>query len=67
MDSSWAISTMPRAIASRGEWKRTASPSSSTLTGEYLPLLLTAAGAVSADWAAYQSAPQITVPSAASA
>ena len=36
-----------------------------TLTGEYLPLLLTAAGAVGADWAAYQSVPQITVPPAA--
>ncbi|MGH3301798.1 MAG: IclR family transcriptional regulator domain-containing protein [Streptosporangiaceae bacterium] len=32
------------------------------LTGEYLPLLLHAAGAISADWAAYQSAPQLTVP-----
>ncbi len=32
------------------------------LTGEYLPPLLHAAGAISADWAAYQSAPQVTVP-----
>ena len=32
------------------------------LTGEYLPLLLQTAGAISADWAAYQSAPQVTVP-----
>lgn len=32
------------------------------LTGEYLPVLLHAAGAISADWAAYQSAPQVTVP-----
>jgi IclR family transcriptional regulator, pca regulon regulatory protein len=32
------------------------------LTGEYLPLLLQTAGAISADWAAYQSTPQITVP-----
>src|SRR5713226_9041896 len=31
------------------------------LTGEYLPLLLQAAGAVSADWAACQAAPQVTV------
>ncbi len=31
------------------------------LTGEYLPLLLQAAGAISADWAACQSAPSITV------
>ena len=35
------------------------------LTGEYLPLLLQAAGAVSADWAACQAAPQITVAHAA--
>ena len=33
-----------------------------TLTGEYLPLLLRTAGAISADWAACQAAPQITVP-----
>jgi IclR family pca regulon transcriptional regulator len=32
------------------------------LTGEYLPLLLQTAGTISADWAAYQSTPQITVP-----
>jgi IclR family transcriptional regulator, pca regulon regulatory protein len=32
------------------------------LTGEYLPLLLQTAGAISADWAASQAAPQITVP-----
>ncbi|HEX9033402.1 MAG TPA: IclR family transcriptional regulator C-terminal domain-containing protein [Streptosporangiaceae bacterium] len=32
------------------------------LTGEYLPMLLHTAGAISADWAAYQSAPAITVP-----
>jgi IclR family transcriptional regulator, pca regulon regulatory protein len=30
------------------------------LTGEYLPLLLQTAGAVSADWARYQAAPQLT-------
>jgi IclR family transcriptional regulator, pca regulon regulatory protein len=30
------------------------------LTGEYLPMLLETAGAVSADWAATQAAPQIT-------
>jgi IclR family pca regulon transcriptional regulator len=35
------------------------------LAGEYLPLLLQTAGAVSADWARYQAAPQITVPQAA--
>ena len=32
------------------------------LTGEYLPLLLQAAGAISADWAACQAAPQIVRP-----
>ncbi len=32
------------------------------LTGEYLPLLLQTAGAISADFAAYKSAPAITVP-----
>jgi hypothetical protein len=31
------------------------------LTGEYLPMLLQTAGAVSADWAASQSAPQVMV------
>jgi IclR family pca regulon transcriptional regulator len=30
------------------------------LTGEHLPLLLQTAGAISADWAACQSAPQVT-------
>jgi IclR family transcriptional regulator, pca regulon regulatory protein len=32
------------------------------LTGEHLPVLLQTAGAISADWAASQSAPQVTVP-----
>jgi len=32
------------------------------LTGEYLPLLLQAAGAISADWAACQAAPQMVRP-----
>ena len=31
------------------------------LTGEYLPQLLRAAGAISADWAACQAAPHIMV------
>jgi IclR family transcriptional regulator, pca regulon regulatory protein len=31
------------------------------LTGEYLPLLLQTAGAISADWAACQAAPQVTM------
>jgi IclR family transcriptional regulator, pca regulon regulatory protein len=34
------------------------------LTGEYLPMLLQTAGAISADWAACHGAPQVTVPSA---
>ncbi len=34
------------------------------LTGEYLPLLLQAAGAISADWAVRQSVPQVTVSAA---
>jgi IclR family pca regulon transcriptional regulator len=32
------------------------------LMGKYLPLLLQTAGAISADWAVCQSAPQVTVP-----
>jgi IclR family transcriptional regulator, pca regulon regulatory protein len=32
------------------------------LTGEYLPLLLQTASAISADWASCQAAPQVTVP-----
>ncbi len=35
------------------------------LTGEYLPLLLQTAGAISADWAACQAAPAVTVPARA--
>ena len=31
------------------------------LTGQYLPLLLQTASAISADWAAYQAAPQVTL------
>jgi len=34
------------------------------LTGEYLPLLLQTAGAISADWAVCQSVPQVTVAAA---
>jgi len=37
------------------------------LTGEYLPLLLQAAGAISADWAACQAAPQVVKPGGVSA
>jgi IclR family transcriptional regulator, pca regulon regulatory protein len=54
-----------RVIAAMNVTVHAAETPLATLTGEYLPLLLTAAGAVSADWAAYQSAPQITVPPAA--
>jgi IclR family transcriptional regulator, pca regulon regulatory protein len=36
------------------------------LTGQYLPLLLQTASAISADWAACQAAPQVTVAQAAS-
>jgi IclR family transcriptional regulator, pca regulon regulatory protein len=32
------------------------------LTGEYLPMLLQTAGVISAEWAALQSVPQVTVP-----
>ncbi|MDR2986434.1 MAG: helix-turn-helix domain-containing protein [Nocardiopsaceae bacterium] len=32
------------------------------LTGQYLPLLLAAASAISADWAAYQAVPAVNVP-----
>ena len=32
------------------------------LTGEYLPMLLQTAGSISADWAACQEAPQVTMP-----
>jgi IclR family transcriptional regulator, pca regulon regulatory protein len=49
-------------IAAMNVTVHAAETSVETLTGEYLPLLLTAAGAVSADWAAYQSVPQVTVP-----
>jgi IclR family pca regulon transcriptional regulator len=37
------------------------------LTGEYLPLLLQTAGAISADWSRYQAAPQITAAQTAAA
>jgi IclR family transcriptional regulator, pca regulon regulatory protein len=37
------------------------------LTGEYLPLLLQTAGAISADWARYQAAPQLTAAQATAA
>ena len=37
------------------------------LTGQYLPLLLQTAGAISADWARYQAAPQLTAAQATGA
>jgi IclR family pca regulon transcriptional regulator len=53
-------------IAAMNVTVHAAETSVETLTGEYLPLLLRAAGAVSADWAACQSAPQVIVRPAAS-
>ncbi len=54
-------------IAAMNVTVHAAETSVETLTGEYLPLLLTAAGAISADWAAYQSVPAfITVRPASS-
>jgi len=51
-----------RVIAAMNVTVHAAETPVSVLTGEYLPLLLRTAGAVSADWAASQAAPQITVP-----
>jgi len=51
-----------RVIASLNVNTHAAETPVEVLTGEYLPLLLQAAGAISADWAACQAAPQITVP-----
>jgi IclR family pca regulon transcriptional regulator len=56
-----------RVIASLNVNTHAAETPVEVLTGEYLPLLLQAAGAVSADWAACQAAPQITVPQPAAA
>jgi IclR family pca regulon transcriptional regulator len=50
-----------RVIAAMNVNAHAAETSVEKLTGEYLPLLLRAAGAVSADWARYQAAPQVTV------
>jgi len=36
------------------------------LTGQHLPLLLQTAGAISADWAAVQGVPQVTMAGSAS-
>jgi len=51
-----------RVIAAMNVTVHAAETSVDVLTGEYLPLLLQTAGAISADWAACQAAPQITVP-----
>ncbi|MBO0775380.1 MAG: helix-turn-helix domain-containing protein [Actinobacteria bacterium] len=50
-----------RVIASLNVNTHAAETPVEVLTGEYLPLLLHTAGAISADWAACQSAPQVTV------
>ena len=50
-----------RVIASLNVNTHAAETPAEVLTGEYLPLLLQTAGAISADWAACQSVPQVTV------
>jgi IclR family pca regulon transcriptional regulator len=49
-----------RVIASLNVNTHAAETPMEVLTGEYLPLLLQTAGAISADWAACQAAPQVT-------
>ena len=51
-----------RVIASLNVNTHAAETPVEVLTGAYLPLLLQTAGAISADWAACQAAPQVTVP-----
>ena len=51
-----------RVIASLNVNTHAAETPVEVLTGVYLPLLLQTAGAISADWAACQAAPQVTVP-----
>ncbi|HTZ92359.1 MAG TPA: IclR family transcriptional regulator C-terminal domain-containing protein [Streptosporangiaceae bacterium] len=51
-----------RVIAAMNVTVHAAETPVSVLTGEYLPLLLQTAGAVSADWAACQGTPQVIVP-----
>jgi IclR family transcriptional regulator, pca regulon regulatory protein len=48
-------------IASLNVNAHAAETSLDVLTDRYLPLLLQAAGAISADWAAFQAVPQVTV------
>ncbi|HEY2549859.1 MAG TPA: IclR family transcriptional regulator C-terminal domain-containing protein [Streptosporangiaceae bacterium] len=50
-----------RVIAAMNVTVHAAETTVDVLTGEYLPLLLQAAGAISADWAACQAVPQVTV------
>jgi IclR family transcriptional regulator, pca regulon regulatory protein len=50
-----------RVIASLNVNTHAAETPVDVLTGEYLPLLLQTAGAISADWAACQAAPQVTM------
>jgi IclR family pca regulon transcriptional regulator len=50
-----------RVIAGMNVTVHAAETTVEVLTGQYLPLLLQTAGAISADWAACQSAPQATV------
>ena len=53
-----------RVIAALNVNSHAAETSLEVLTGKHLPLLLQAAGAISADWAAYQSVPQVKVSAA---
>jgi IclR family pca regulon transcriptional regulator len=56
-----------RVIASLNVNTHAAETPVEVLTGEYLPLLLHTAGAISADWAACHAAPQVTMPAVAPA
>ena len=50
-----------RVIASLNVNTHAAETPAEVLTGEYLPILLQTAGAISADWAAWEAAPQVTI------
>jgi IclR family transcriptional regulator, pca regulon regulatory protein len=50
-----------RVIASLNVNTHAAENQDEVLTGEYLPILLQTAGAISADWAAWEAAPQVTI------
>ena len=56
-----------RTIAALNVTVHAAETSVAVLTGDYLPLLLQAAGAISADWAACHTAPQVMTPQVAAA